>query len=829
MGELGMVNSKGSFSSEEGTLAFGSGLKCSSQPDPASISEECLCAAEEAAEQVLNCVHPTLDSEEKRRDVIDYVQLLVKSHLNCEAVSYGSVPLKTYLPDGDIDLTILKGPKADESLAHDVLALLQGEEQNENADFEVKDTQFIDAEVKLVKCLVRNIVIDISFNQLGGLSTLCFLEQVDRLVGRNHLFKRSIILVKTWCYYESRILGAHHGLISTYALETLILYIFHLFHSSLSGPLAVLHRFLDYYSQFDWENYCISLKGPVCKLSLPDIVVKMPESGRKDLLLSEEFLENCIEMFSVSSRGLEAQPKAFQTKHLNIIDPLKENNNLGRSVHRGNFYRIRSAFKYGARKLGQILLRPRDKVADEIHKFFANTCARHENQQRSSIRRLALEFDDEESLTSSLSSPVELLSEDDMLLQSSVSDFDNYSVDLGQRPILEFKNDMDGYSIIEVSSDTTSEACYSADGILISGHSITGDKDSLATSNSGWRTGTTDYISSSNYSASLSENHCHKQHDFSSKSSTENGILKAHQIDLACASEKFGLKSWLENKGVEDLSLDFRETDSMSAGGESEAFNPLADLTGDYDNHIRSLLRGQLCHGFTICEHVGFNPASSTSAIQTKKPWDIVRQSMPLRQNKFCQMNSHTISTEHMMHPGFDSALLGTAFQFEAIQKARGTGTYFPHVNVLYMDRPSQMKGRNKAPGNHNRHHRYGQNNGLYPASSQSNSSENGSHEIFPVRSRSQGQRRSEIKCQSPRFVGGRNHTNGYLSGSCRIEFGSIGNLAEEVISGSTHVRASTLSASLKTQGSSAMMIGERVAGKSIHLKNEDEFPPLCQ
>lgn len=33
-------------------------------------------------------------------------------------------------------------------------------------------------QVKLVKCLVQNIVVDISFNQLGGLCTLCFLEQV---------------------------------------------------------------------------------------------------------------------------------------------------------------------------------------------------------------------------------------------------------------------------------------------------------------------------------------------------------------------------------------------------------------------------------------------------------------------------------------------------------------------------------------------------------------------------------------------------------------------------------------------------------------------------
>lgn len=68
---------------------------------------------------------------------------------------------------------------------------------------------------------------------------LPLLIQVDRLIGNDHLFKRSIILIKAWCYYESRILGAHHGLISTYALETLVLYIFHRFHSTLNGPLAV--------------------------------------------------------------------------------------------------------------------------------------------------------------------------------------------------------------------------------------------------------------------------------------------------------------------------------------------------------------------------------------------------------------------------------------------------------------------------------------------------------------------------------------------------------------------------------------------------------------
>ena len=45
--------------------------------------------------------------------------------------------------------------------------------------------------------------------------------------------------VKAWCYYESRLLGAHHGLISTYALETLVLYIFNNYHRKLSNPLEV--------------------------------------------------------------------------------------------------------------------------------------------------------------------------------------------------------------------------------------------------------------------------------------------------------------------------------------------------------------------------------------------------------------------------------------------------------------------------------------------------------------------------------------------------------------------------------------------------------------
>lgn len=53
-------------------------------------------------------------------------------------------------------------------------------------------------------------------------------------------FSSSVLLqVKAWCYYESRLLGAHHGLLSTYALETMVLYIFNMYHHELQSPLKV--------------------------------------------------------------------------------------------------------------------------------------------------------------------------------------------------------------------------------------------------------------------------------------------------------------------------------------------------------------------------------------------------------------------------------------------------------------------------------------------------------------------------------------------------------------------------------------------------------------
>ena len=54
-------------------------------------------------------------------------------------------------------------------------------------------------QVRLLKCLVDNIVVDISFETLGGLCTVAFLESIDRKLQEDHIFKRSIILAGPVC------------------------------------------------------------------------------------------------------------------------------------------------------------------------------------------------------------------------------------------------------------------------------------------------------------------------------------------------------------------------------------------------------------------------------------------------------------------------------------------------------------------------------------------------------------------------------------------------------------------------------------------------------
>ncbi|KAB5512910.1 hypothetical protein DKX38_029938 [Salix brachista] len=762
----------------------------SSNPDPWSIVEENWERAEEVTREIVYTIHPTVESNFKRKQVIGYVQRLIKSSLGFEVFPYGSVPLKTYLPDGDIDLTAISSPAIEEALVSDIHAVLRREELNEDSPFEVKDVHFIDAEVKLIKCIVQNTVVDISFNQLGGLCTLCFLEEVDRLVGKNHLFKRSIILIKDWCYYESRILGAHHGLISTYALETLILYIFHVFHCSLNGPLAVLYRFLDYFSKFDWENYCICLNGPVCKSSLPNIVAEPLENGQGELLLSDEFLKDCADRFSVPSRKPEMNSRPFPHKHLNIVDPLKENNNLGRSVNRGNFFRIRSAFKYGARKLGRILSLPKERIPDELKTFFANTLDRHGSDYWTEVENSELASGARSSDNSvSLSSHSDTFSEDDMHLKLN-----------------------GGYDNDTLFSEK-------------SNHTPPGHFPGLSEGNGRIKNGISCREMPINFSAD-DEMSCIFRPE-----PTQNHFVSSNSVSSSANHEGIAPSAdFLEN-----LSTTQGEKDFAGITGNSQSLKSLLGLRGDHNGHLQSLAYSQYCHLHAVSAPIPLCP-SMFPLSENKNCWETVQQSLQLKQNGHPQMNTNYVfgTQLYCVNPG---GPFKAATNSEEKKKRRGTGTYIPNMSYHSSrgERLSLGRGRTQSQANHGQLHKYVHENGSPTTLQEKNLSEHG-HDLSEAEYPHLGNGKPvplETHHSYP-SVWGSSNANGSSRAFVRTDCGSQGLQHPEGPPSTSDLGMSCLGTSATSPvASAAEDLGileneqERALLQQYHLKDNVDFPPL--
>ena len=203
----------------------------------------------------------------------------------------------------------------------------------------------------MVKCIVNNLSVDISLNHFGGVETLEFLESVDKDIKKNSLFKKSLILLKAWAYYESHILGAHSGLMSTYSLTVLLINVLLINKLNLNTPLDALKAFFEYYSSYDWSK-------PV---EVPEIQYKKKVNDMPTLVM----------------------------KYMNIIDPLRKNNNLGKSVSLTNFLRIKKAFVKGHKDLKRII--EGTESSEILTDFFKNTWRENKPDSRYFFSKIKIE------------------------------------------------------------------------------------------------------------------------------------------------------------------------------------------------------------------------------------------------------------------------------------------------------------------------------------------------------------------------------------------------------------------------------------------------------
>jgi hypothetical protein len=82
---------------------------------------------------------------------------------------------------------------------------------------------------------------------------------IDKLVARDHLLKKSIILIKAWFTYEASFLGSYAACMATYALYVLVLFVFNNYSEELHTPLDVFKRFFKVWGAFDWDTNIITM------------------------------------------------------------------------------------------------------------------------------------------------------------------------------------------------------------------------------------------------------------------------------------------------------------------------------------------------------------------------------------------------------------------------------------------------------------------------------------------------------------------------------------------------------------------------------------------
>lgn len=158
-------------------------------------------------DKILDSISPNAQAASKRMLVVGHVRKIISDALPAMGTYLtGSFPLKTYLPDSDIDITVIIGKNEASSWYTRLLeALTMSAIENHDIreGVHIRSVSFINSEVKLVKCIVDNITVDVSVNKLDGVAFVALLADANRRIGRNDLFLRSVLLLKAWCTYDA--------------------------------------------------------------------------------------------------------------------------------------------------------------------------------------------------------------------------------------------------------------------------------------------------------------------------------------------------------------------------------------------------------------------------------------------------------------------------------------------------------------------------------------------------------------------------------------------------------------------------------------------------
>mmetsp|Transcript_23795 Transcript_23795/g.40515 ORF Transcript_23795/g.40515 Transcript_23795/m.40515 type:complete len:1333 (-) Transcript_23795:623-4621(-) len=228
-------------------------------------------------DEILAVLIPTEESIADRMNISHFVKSMISSSIGGQLFPIGSFCSRTFLPRGGMDLCAFLTPVQSESWfvrvneALCISSMADNKVAKENA-VNVRNVSFINSDVKVVKSIMNNVEVDVSVNQISALYAQALLDKINNFIGENHLFKRSCILIKLWCKFEScrhtaadvgGISGVKNGRLSTWSIMVMTIWVFNKYGRDIQNTFQALSGFLCYFSSFEWNRYAITVHGPV--------------------------------------------------------------------------------------------------------------------------------------------------------------------------------------------------------------------------------------------------------------------------------------------------------------------------------------------------------------------------------------------------------------------------------------------------------------------------------------------------------------------------------------------------------------------------------------
>ena len=371
---------------------------------------------------ILKRVGPNEESENERNSKFIFIKNIIASSISAKypdyipyVFTYGSFPIKTYLKEADIDITIILEDKnihqilldfSQNNINNTILLLIKDSFENynkENNQNIFSDMNIIYADIILLKCQINSMSLDISVNNFYGLFKILFMNhifnQINNRFPRNDnnnnndnlndnkliIFKRTILLIKAWCFYEGNLMGSNIGLMASCALEISVIFMFNLYYKNIKDEVEGFFYFFNLMNSIDLENNIISLFGLISDDKFRDKLFNNENSEKEkdnnindilnvpfwyidntcnnnDYLINLNDIKNFLQKIINSEIKLSISDnkdekffkKIFQSKLFNIIDPLDSQNNLGKSINYHSFSKMKKAFEYMTKEIKMI-------------------------------------------------------------------------------------------------------------------------------------------------------------------------------------------------------------------------------------------------------------------------------------------------------------------------------------------------------------------------------------------------------------------------------------------------------------------------------------------